>query len=253
MSLHNVLLDTLSPYLTYVPNSTTLNGTKVADKNGTSPILSGGMKIESPGGVDEAITKDRPAVITFRVKVKDTGDTSVGIDIPNTAYIANVSTDFVSTNKVITKVPGIPISEFILNLHIKQEVLNSRLDLVSPTKGFAAIKNDLEQYTMEIPSYLSDTNQRYKLVKIKASDMNNPYSVSVKTPEFYSYVGYQLTQTESTHLAANRINAPIEKIDLSKGLDRWLTAYIEPKLITDVPPFYNWDYKVNDFGKVSVK
>lgn len=254
MSLHNLLKDSLSDYLEYVPNSTMLNGIKVADVGGTSSLFStNGMKIESPGGVEGAITKGEIAVITFRVKVKDTGDTTVGIEIPNIAHVLNETPRGASTNKVITKVPGIPISEFILNLHIKQEVLNSRLDLVSPTVGYATVKNSIDQYKMMIPSYISDTNQSFKLVKIKASDTNNPYNVSLDIPEFYAYAGYQLTQTESTHLSANRINIPIEAIDLSKGLDRWLTAYIEPKLMTDAPPFYSWDYKTNDFGKITVK
>ena len=254
MSLHNFLKDSLSDYLEYVPNSTMLNGNKVADVNGTSSLFSHlGMKIESPGGVEGAITKDEIAVITFRVKVKDTGDTTVGIEIPNIAHVINETPRGATTNTVLTKVPGIPISEFILNLHIKQEVLNGRLDLVSPTTGFATVKNSIDQYKMMIPSYINDTNQSFKLVKIKASDTNNPYNISLDIPEFYAYAGYQLTQTESTHLSVNRINTPIEAIDLSKGLDRWLTAYIEPKLMTDAPPFYSWDYKTNDFGKITVK
>ncbi|EOH95039.1 hypothetical protein UAW_02118 [Enterococcus haemoperoxidus ATCC BAA-382] len=253
MSLHNTLIDSLSNYLEYVPNSTLLNGNKVVDVNGTSQMFLGGMKIESPGGVEGAITKDKPAVITFKVKVKDTGDTTVGIDIPNIAYIANTSTNLVSTNKVITKVPGIPISEYILNLYIKQEVLNSRLDLVSPSIGFADVKNNFDQYQLTIPSYLSDTNQAFKFVKIKVADMNDPYNVSIKIPEFYSYAGYQLTATKSNHLASNRMKTPIESIDPSKGLDRWLTVYIEPKLFADAPPFYSWDYKNNDFGKIGIE
>ncbi|WP_207696417.1 hypothetical protein DOK67_0000795 [Enterococcus sp. DIV0212c] len=46
---------------------------------------------------------------------------------------------------------------------------------------------------------------------------------------------------------------PIESIDLSKGLDQWLTVYIAPKLFAGVSPFYSWDYKNNDFGEIAIK
>ncbi|WP_167628963.1 bacterial Ig-like domain-containing protein [Listeria valentina] len=68
-SSRSILTTVLPKGTTYVPNSTTLNNEKVADKAGTSPVFSG-MEVASKGSLPGIISKDQPGKVSFKVKVK---------------------------------------------------------------------------------------------------------------------------------------------------------------------------------------
>lgn len=62
------LTDSIPDYITYVPNSTTLNGAPQADIAGVSPVV-GGMDVNSPTGGAGEINDGETAVIIFQVTV----------------------------------------------------------------------------------------------------------------------------------------------------------------------------------------
>ncbi|WYJ96505.1 hypothetical protein DOK67_0000797 [Enterococcus sp. DIV0212c] len=148
------------------------------------------------------------------------------------------------------------------DLNIKGEVISPNQDLVVPTTLATLLKNipidntlDIKQtLSMIIPTCVADTNQSFKTVSLSLNEKKySGYKVDLKIPAFYSYAGYQLTDSKTIHNSSNRKTEEIPIIDFNKNLKYWLTVYIEPKLLTDGPPFYNWDYKLNDFGKISIK
>lgn len=148
-----------------------------------------------------------------------------------------------------------------LTLHVKQEVVNQNNQVVVPTNGAIQLNNVgltdpksiNESYGMTIPSYEADTNQAFKTVTLVWNEVYQGYIPELSIPEFYMYVGYQLTSVKQDHISTNRINQPVPTIDYSQKSEYWLTVYIEPKVGEDGPPFYNWDYKVNDFGKIKLE
>jgi uncharacterized repeat protein (TIGR01451 family) len=65
-----VLADTIPPYTSYVPNSTTLNSNAVADPSaGVSPLEGAGMSVDSDGTAGEVVAGNT-AVVIFQVTVE---------------------------------------------------------------------------------------------------------------------------------------------------------------------------------------
>ncbi len=152
------------------------------------------------------------------------------------------------------------INKFV-TLHVKQEVINKHGDIVVPTTGYMTLDNikrtntsDLkDQISFEIPSYEANTNQVYKDIKLKWDGNYSNYLPKLLTPEFYNYDGYQITTNNRDHNYNDRKNEQLPDIDMLDQEEYWLTVYIQPKAGEDGPPFYNWDYQVNDFGKIKSK
>lgn len=67
-----VLTDDIPPYTTYVPNSTSLNGSPVADVAGTTPLATsnGGMPVHSPGQASGTIAVGASATVLFQATVQ---------------------------------------------------------------------------------------------------------------------------------------------------------------------------------------
>lgn len=143
-------------------------------------------------------------------------------------------------------------------LHIKQEVINPHQELVMPTIGYISLTNinltsnkTVNTINTTIPSYKVDTNESFKTVYLKPSEINRGYTLLDYVPEFYKYVGYEWSTVEQTHQSINKKEEKLPTLDYSKNKEYWVTIYIEPSVEhVDSPPFYNWDYKTNDFGKL---
>lgn len=144
-------------------------------------------------------------------------------------------------------------------LHVKQEVINKHTDLVLPITGSLKLSNvntadnqvTNSIYTMIIPSYQVDTNKKFKSTKIQLTDKHDGYLLEERIPEFYEYVGYQITKAEQTHHSANLIKQPIPILDYRQQQEYWVTIYIQPTVTEVGPPPYDWGYKVSDFGMIS--
>lgn len=67
-----VITDDIPPYTAYVPNSTSLNGTPVADESGTTPLASanGGMDVNGPGDPVGQIGVGKTATVLLQVTVQ---------------------------------------------------------------------------------------------------------------------------------------------------------------------------------------
>lgn len=143
-------------------------------------------------------------------------------------------------------------------LHIRQEVLDTNENIVVPETATICLNNlnkedandVLGRITMIVPSYLVDSNKSYKSVGLLWNPNYPIFLPSLTIPEFYSYAGYQLTSTNALHNSENRNNDSIEELNYLNNSEYWLTVYIRPSITPDGPPFYNWDYKENDFGKI---
>lgn len=154
----------------------------------------------------------------------------------------------------------VTVDRTMIWFHVKQEIVNRQNSVVLPTTGslnlknvdVANISNQMSESSMIIPSYEADTNQAFKTVAFIWNEEYKGYLPEAKIPELYTYIGYQLTAVEQTHQSVNRVNKPIPVIDYSSNSEYWLTVYIEPKTSEDGPPFYNWDYKINDFGTIKL-
>ncbi|MDY7224169.1 isopeptide-forming domain-containing fimbrial protein [Halalkalibacterium halodurans] len=92
--------DELPEGTSYVPNTTTLNGEKVDDVDGTSPIFTG-MSVQSPreslAGV-LYIGEENAAVVTFQVKVDD--NLPSGTEIKNIATVNGDGIEDIPSNEV---------------------------------------------------------------------------------------------------------------------------------------------------------
>ncbi|MBC7229240.1 MAG: DUF11 domain-containing protein [Actinobacteria bacterium] len=76
------LTDAVPAHTGYVSHTTTLNGIRVEDAGGTTP-LAGGMAVNSPGEVPGVIAPGAEAVVTFMVQVAN--DLPLGADVRNVA------------------------------------------------------------------------------------------------------------------------------------------------------------------------
>lgn len=67
-----VITDDVPPYTAYVPNSTSLNGTPVADEGGTTPLatVNSGMDVNSPGEPAGEIAVGDSATVILQVTVQ---------------------------------------------------------------------------------------------------------------------------------------------------------------------------------------
>ncbi|HCM88353.1 MULTISPECIES: YusW family protein [Vagococcus] len=145
-----------------------------------------------------------------------------------------------------------------IKLNIKQEVLGENNSFVIPSTGSIELKNTNSsgshvdsKSNLVVPSYKADSGGDFKQVMLLPTTGFPNYLPNVFIPEFYNYDGYQLTSTNMKHKAENRKVENVENIDSTKS-EYWLTVYINQKANIRDAPLYNWDYKVNDFGKIKV-
>ena len=196
---------------------------------------------------------NKQKILTYDSKILEGKEGEIKI---NNVELTGSNTEFVAKSKAEFKIlanKGI--------LHVKQEVIGKHEDVVVPTTGYMSFDNvkpnnpsdKKNQLSALVPSYEADTNKPYKDIKLKWFDGYTGYQTNAKIPEFYEYDGYQLTTDNGNHASKNKKNEAISLIDMAKGKEYWLTVYVKPKVGEDGPPFYNWDYKTNDFGKVYIQ
>lgn len=96
-SSHSIISTSLPKGTEYIPNSTTLNNKKIADKAGTSPIFSG-MEVASSGSLEGIISKEQPGKVSFKVRVK--ADTPPKSKVTNQAKLTAENTPAVQSNSI---------------------------------------------------------------------------------------------------------------------------------------------------------
>ncbi|MGX7024517.1 InlB B-repeat-containing protein [Vagococcus hydrophili] len=199
------------------------------------------------------LAANKQKTLTYDSKILEGKEGEIKI---NNVELTGSNTEFVAKSKAEFKIlanKGI--------LHVKQEVIGKHEDVVVPTTGYMSFDNvkpnnpsdKKNQLSALVPSYEADTNKPYKDIKLKWFEGYTGYQTTAKIPEFYEYDGYQLTTDNGNHASKNKKNEAISLIDMAKGKEYWLTVYVKPKVGEDGPPFYNWDYKTNDFGKVYIQ
>lgn len=144
----------------------------------------------------------------------------------------------------------------------RQVIMNGNDDIVVPSEGYFRLENldsdssdILETYNMKVKSGASDTID-FKKVQLSVNDDNQEFRVAPVIPEMYKYHGYRVsTQGAEEHENAALNTTPLDemRVDYSKSSKYYVTIYLEPSVESQDIPFYNWDYKLNDFGKITEK
>lgn len=91
--------DPIPDNTSYVPGSTTLNGTAVADVNGAMPFVNAAL-VNSPGQPVGQITAGQAAIVTFQVKINNPLPNTV-TQVANSGLISNNGLPPVSTGSTI--------------------------------------------------------------------------------------------------------------------------------------------------------
>lgn len=133
-------------------------------------------------------------------------------------------------------------------LNVRQIVQTPHEELVIPTNGYLDLEqlsNNQKDIKQEIPIVsLSGTDGskiNYEKVQLPVSFGNYFYSGEVVIPEYYQYVGYQLSETE-TNDGLVQMGKPIIDYQGSNN-EYWLTFIIKPSIAVDKTiGLYGWDY-----------
>ncbi|MFI3805641.1 hypothetical protein [Vagococcus fluvialis] len=133
-------------------------------------------------------------------------------------------------------------------LNVRQIVQTPHEELVIPTNGYLDLEqlsNNQKDIKQEIPIVsLSGTDGskiNYEKVQLPVSFDNYFYSGEVVIPEYYQYVGYQLSETE-TNDGLVQMGKPIIDYQGSNN-EYWLTFIIKPSIAVDKSiGLYGWDY-----------
>jgi len=99
------LVDDIPTYTSYVTETTTLNGSPVADVGGASPLVAG-MAVNSPGEAAGMIAPGEEAVVTMLVQVGS--DIPLGATVSNTATASAEGTTAAGATSDNPTPPGLP-------------------------------------------------------------------------------------------------------------------------------------------------
>ncbi len=146
-----------------------------------------------------------------------------------------------------------------VKLHIRQVVLGTTYPtgLALPLTGFMTITNvnPTTPSTMLTPRNVA-TRSGLDLATTLFSDFTLPmggseqkgYRVDAVIPQYFTYDGFVMTDTNTTHLASARV-AGIPVADYTNpAKEYWLTVYLKP---ADNPKDHNTDNVNNPFGSIA--
>lgn len=157
-------------------------------------------------------------------------------------------------------------------LHLRQVIqgTNDQLkELVVPTEGYLSIQNIVNsggsstvdpdyQAHVTIPSGKQADVPSFTEVAVNIEQLANrtdQVNLTPIIPEFYKYNGYYLSNEEASQ-NNNSLNAPnnvaLSQIYMYARGELWITIYLEPNGTNEGNPQpYSWDYKRNEFGKIT--
>src|SRR5699024_1725871 len=101
------IIDLLPDGVSYVEESTTLNGSPVNDVNGNSPLFSG-MTVNSPDTENGVlfVGEENKATVTFKVRVDD--EAEVGEKIKNIGSVSSAEIEEFESNEVRNEIIDLP-------------------------------------------------------------------------------------------------------------------------------------------------
>ena len=142
-------------------------------------------------------------------------------------------------------------------IYLRQVIVNPNSEVVVPSNGYLRLNNTdgsttINTYNLKVSSGEVENNVSFKKARLTTDSTNDKYTVQAILPEMYQYYGYRISTTEANHGSAQLKQAPEEVIvDYSSENKYYLTIYLEPSVSDSKDiPFYNWDYKLNQFGKI---
>lgn len=143
--------DELPEGVSYVPDSTTLNGERVDDVNGTSPIFTG-MYVQSPDETVEGVVytgEENAAVVTFQVTVNS--ELPTGTEIKNIATVNADGVENIPSNEVTNSVvPKDPELESTKSWELEKKA-EGNTDEANPEVG------DTIRYTITTKNTIEDS------------------------------------------------------------------------------------------------
>ncbi|MHC5250227.1 RCC1 domain-containing protein [Enterococcus sp. LJL90] len=142
-------------------------------------------------------------------------------------------------------------------LFLRQVISSQNNEIIVPSQGYFTLENtdgtdSGKEYNMLVNSGTGEAIG-FKRVQLQTETGKDLFTINPILPEMYQYYGYRISAAEESHAAATLERAPATvSVDFSAGSKYYVTIYIEPTIANSADiPFYNWDYKMNTFGKIT--
>lgn len=140
-------------------------------------------------------------------------------------------------------------------LYARQMIYDSINDVLIPSEGYFKLNltngtTIAETFNMLVNSGDEDDTVAFKKVLLTTDVTNQKFQIDPVLPSFYEYYGYKVSTTEGDHDSAtiNTTDDPV--IDYAGNSKYYVTIYLTPTVNSGEVPFYNWDYKLNEFGEI---
>lgn len=144
-------------------------------------------------------------------------------------------------------------------IYLRQVIVNSNNEVLIPSSGYLRLNNtdgsaSVSNYNLKVNSGEVENDIAFRKARLTTDSTNDKYTVQAILPEMYQYYGYRISTTEANHASAPLKRAPEEVLaDYSSENKYYITIYLEPIVSESKDiPFYNWDYKLNQFGKIEM-
>ncbi|MBP1044227.1 hypothetical protein I6N95_24770 [Vagococcus sp. BWB3-3] len=212
-----------------------------------------------------AQTGDVPPVLADKDNITGLGVNSTDKATINSATLPgdypNIRLTFTKKGKVIEAPITIKLIRDPLTIHYQQVVINRRNELVVPTEGFAKAINGKdallgtttstkEELSIKGPSRDGDMSSYNKILVSLADDHWYYYIIPV-IPEYYEWVGFQLTDTNLPHNELNKSTGQIVLNGKSQS-EYWVTVYLTPSFSnSETPRYYGWNYGKNGIYEIN--
>lgn len=258
------LLDTLDSGLEKINGTTTVvknnDAEVVLEDSQVWSLTSDGREVLDTSSQDKFAIGDNDVItFKFKAKVKHTA----GKTVENTGELQGKGLKSDGSEFKPKKATNTVTNYLSDAIYLRQVIVDKNADLAVPlgdNKGFFKLNNTdatgkLTTYStvnVSVPSGESAKLPDFKKVMVSPTESSSVYTVNGIIPEMYDYKGYVMSSDGNQSIEMNQIKTGVPKIDLSKKDNRYVTLVMIPKE-KKVPLFYNWDYKLNEFGKLNVK
>lgn len=262
---HNVVVtDELPIELSYVANSTQIDGVAKADTG-----IWSGRKLTLPL---PNLQSEDSKLITFKVKVNVLPDSR---KLVNKVNATGKDKDGKNYNPPEAQVET-PMYHQLL--HVRQVIINNDgKELVIPSTAYYRVSNQIDkgsttkisQFALTSGSTTKDSSSEIteSLFTTRFIELDKTVKgllIEDMVPEYYKYVGHIAT-TDKAKLKEEHLSSklPIDSgkqlafVDFSKSEEYWVTIYLEPKFGKDKddqpeesPRPYSWSNRINDFGVI---
>lgn len=144
-----------------------------------------------------------------------------------------------------------------VKLHARQIIQNPSSSVKRPSNGFMMLNNvklpnfDQKISTKNIATHSGDINKSipFSTYTVSLEKSYKGIAVGLITPQYYDYVGFVLSETESGQDISNLVKSSDIHLNCGEVTEYWLTIYLEPMTtIND----YAWDQKTNDLGVIKI-